>query len=178
MDRRKPRSTPSVVKLSEWKRQEKIKQQQKRWKEVTEKGLGSDTTGEMDLEEAMMSPGEEEKQTDKDTQKTGETEGYGEVYTKTHEKRAERSLSRAEKREQDEKCKKEEEAKKAAQEEVDRLPQEEAKRVIKRAQLEEKESAVQRRIDRKRKLQDRTEDDQTTQSGSGKPSAMSKKQWK
>ena len=58
-------------------------------------------------------------------------------------------MSRAERREQDEKHKREEVAMKAAQEAKDRMAQDEAKRVIERAQLEEEEIVVQRRLERK-----------------------------
>ena len=60
-------------------------------------------------------------------------------------------MSRAERREQDEKHKGEEVAMKAAQEAKDRMAQDEAKRVIGRAQLEEEEIVVQRRLERKQK---------------------------
>ena len=104
----------------------------------------------------MLSPEESDKQQVAGKEKT-EEEGYGKVYTKTHEKRAERSLSRAERREQDEKCKRQEAATKVAQEAVDRMAQDEAKRIIERAQLEEEELAVQKRIEHKRKLQEMAE---------------------
>ena len=87
----------------------------------------------MDLEDAMLSAEESEKQQAGDKEKTEEEEGYSKVYTKTHEKHAERSISRAERREQDEKCKREEAALKAAQEAKDRMAQDEAKHIIERA---------------------------------------------
>ena len=52
--------------------------------------------GNLDLEDAMMSPEEEEKQLEGEKQKADEDVGYSKVYTKTHEKQAERSMSRAE----------------------------------------------------------------------------------
>ena len=95
-------------------------------------------------------------------------------------------MSRAERREQDEKRKKEEAAKKAAQEAADRLKQEEAKHIIERAQLEEEEIAVQKRLECKRKLQEmaeekemqETQETQETQGVPAKVSATSEKQWK
>ena len=83
-----------------------IKEQEKHWQEATKKGLGDLVVADVDLEKAMMS-GESKKQEekDKDKGKAKEVEGYGKVYTRTHEKRAERSLSKAEKREQEEKRK-------------------------------------------------------------------------
>ena len=63
-------------------------------------------------------------------------------------------MSRAERREQDEKCKRTEVVLKAAQEVEDRMAQDEAKRIIERAQLEEEELAVQRRIEQKQKWQE------------------------
>ena len=50
-----------------------------------QKGLGEVTSDEVDLEEVMLSLGEE-----------GDLEGYGRKYTKTHEKRAKHSMSRVE----------------------------------------------------------------------------------
>ena len=76
-----------------------------------------------------------------------EPEGYGKVYMKTHEKRAERSLSRAEKREQEERRKKEEADQKAVQLEADKYVQEEAKHKIERAQLEEEELVLQKKME-------------------------------
>ena len=112
-----------------------------------------------------------------------EEEGYGKVYTKTHEKRAERSLSRSERREQEEEHKRQEAAQKEAQEAADRRVQEEAKCVIKRAQLEEEELAVQKRIERKHKIQEMADErDKDTEASEGsslvKVLATSKKQWK
>ena len=60
-------------------------------------------------------------------------------------------MSRAERREQDEKCQRAEAALKAAQEAKDKMTNDEAKRIIERAQLEEEELAVQRRLERKQK---------------------------
>ena len=123
-------------------------------------------TGEIDLEDAMLSPEEGDKQQAGEKEKTEEGEGYGKVYTKTHEKQAEQSLSRAEKREQDEKHKREEAAKKAAQEAADRMAQDEAKRIIERVPLEEEELAVQKRLEHKRKLQEMAEQkDKGTEDG-------------
>ena len=149
---------------------------------MTEQGLGETPAGEIDLEDAMLSPEEGEKQQTSEKQKADESEGYGEIYTKTHEKRAEQSMSRAEKREQDEKHKREEATKKAAQEAADRMAQDEAKRVIERAQLEEEELVVQKRLEHKRKLQEMAEEkDMESEEAGGVPakvSATSKQQWK
>ena len=93
---------------------------------MTEKGLGENPARDLDLEDAMMSLEEEEKQPEGEKQKMDEDVGYSKVYMKTHEKCAERSMSRVERHEQDEKHKKKEAAKKAAQEEADRVVQEEA----------------------------------------------------
>ena len=84
-----------------------IKEQERHWQEATKKGLGDVISAEVDLEDAMMSE-ESEKQEENDKDKPKEGDGYRKVYTKTHETRSERSLSRAEKREQEEKRKKEE----------------------------------------------------------------------
>ena len=125
----------------------------------------------------MMSPDEGEKQTDKTKKDMEESDTYNRVYTKTHEKRAERSMSRVERKEQEEKKKKEEVAKKMAQAEADRLAQEEAKCIIERAQLEEEELAVQKRLDHKRKQQE-LEEERETQEKPTSASATSKQQWK
>ena len=67
-------STQSAVKLWEKKRQSVMKEQEQRWKEATEK---HDTVStEVDLEDAMMSSEEEDKQ-DEQKEKTAESEGYG-----------------------------------------------------------------------------------------------------
>ena len=92
-------------------------------------------------------------------------------------------MSRAERREQDEKRKRAEAASKAAQEAKDRMAQDEAKRIIERAQLEEEELAVQRRLEQKRKLQEMAEEKEkdieaTGETGPVKVSATSKQQWK
>ena len=89
-------------------------------------------------------------------------------------------MSLAERREQDEKSRKEEATKKAAQEEADRLKQEEAKCIIERAQLEEQELAIQKRMECQRKLQEMVEEKemQETQGVTVKVSATSKQQWK
>ena len=180
--RRKPRSTPSISRMKEWKRA-MIKKQERRWREVTASGLGEIPAGELNLEDAMLSPEESDKQQASGKDKMEEEEGYGKVYTKTHEKRAERSLSRSERREQEEKHKRQETARKEAQEAADRMAQDEAKCIIERAQLEEEELAVQKRIERKRKIQEMMDErDKDTEVGEGsvpvKVLATSKKQWK
>ena len=129
----------------------------------------------------MLSPKEGDKQQTLGKDKTDEEEGYAKVYTKTHKKRAERSLTRSERREQEEEHKRQEAARKKAQEAVDRMAQEEAKHVIEKAQLEEEELAVQKRIERKRKAQEvSNERGKDTEVGEGlaqvKVSATSKKQ--
>ena len=86
--KKKLRSTPSAARLKEEKRRARIKEQERRWKEATEKGLG-EWEGDIDLEDAMMSPEEGEKQTDKTKKDTEESDTYGKVYMITHEKRAE-----------------------------------------------------------------------------------------
>ena len=95
----------------------------------------------------MLSPEEGDKQQTSGKDKTDEEEGYAKVYTKTHEKRAEQSLTRLERREQEEECKRQETAWKKVQEAVDMRAQEEAKCVIERVQLEEEELAVQKRME-------------------------------
>ena len=60
--KKKPRSTQLVSRLRDERQQAKIKEQDRRWKEATEKGLGENPAGELDMEDAMMSPEEEEKQ--------------------------------------------------------------------------------------------------------------------
>ena len=127
---RKPRSTASITRLKEERRRAKIKEQEHRWKEATEKDLGKAPSREIDLEDAMLSPEEGEKQQTSEKQKTDEREGYSKVYTKTHEKWAKQSLSQAEKRGQDKKSKREEAAQKVTQEAADRMAQDEAKRII------------------------------------------------
>ena len=64
-----------------------------------------------------------------------------------------------------------------------RVALEEAERNIERAQLEEEERAVQKRLDRKRKIQEMVEEmAKDTEAGEGsaqvKASATSKQQWK
>ena len=83
--KKKPRSTPSAARLKEEKRRARIKEQERRWKEATEKGLG-EREGDIDLEDAMMSPEEGEKQTEKTKKNMEESDTYGKVYTKMHEK--------------------------------------------------------------------------------------------
>ena len=158
----------------------KMKEQERWWREATDKGLGNTLAGEIDLEDAMLSLEESEKQKAGEKEKTEEEEGYSKVYTKTHEKCAEQSMSRAERREQDEKHKREEAALKAAQEVKDRMAQDEAKHIIERAQLEEEELAVQKRLERKRKLQEMAEEKEkdseaTGETGPVKVSATFKK---
>ena len=46
--KQKPRSTPSAARLKEEKSQARIKEQERRWKEATEKALG-ETAGDIDL---------------------------------------------------------------------------------------------------------------------------------
>ena len=92
-------------------------------------------------------------------------------------------MSRAERREQDEKCKRAEAALKAAQEAKDKMAQDEAKHIIERAQLEEEELVVQRRLEQKRKLQEMAEEKEkdseaTGETGPVKVLATSKEQWK
>ena len=169
--------------MKEEQKQAKIKEQERRWREVIATGLGEIPARELDLEGAMISPDKSDKQQTSGKDKTEEEEGYGKVYTKTHEKRAERSLSTLERREQEEKHKRQEAAQKEAQEAADRRAQGEAKRIIKRAQLEEEELAVQKRIERKCKIQEMADErDKDTEAGKGsapvKVSATSKKQWK
>ena len=157
-----------------------IKKQERRWRQATASGLGEIPARELDLEDAMLSLDEDDKQQTLGKDKTEEEEGYGKVYTKTHEKRAERSLLRSERREQEEERKRQETARKEAQEAADRMAQEEAKRVIKRAQLEEEELAVQKRLEHKRKIQEMVDErDKDREVGEGpalvKVSATSKK---
>ena len=131
----------------------------------------------------MISPDESDKQQTSGKDKTDKEEGYGRIYTKTHEKRAERSISRSERREKEEEHRRQEAERKKAQEEADRVTQEEARRIIERAQLEEEERAVQKRLDCKHKIQEMVEEmAKDTKVGEGseqvKVSATSKKQWK
>ena len=104
--RRKIRSTPSISRMKEERKRAKVKEQERRWVEVTATGLGEIPTRELDLEGAMIS----DKQQASGKDKMDEEEGYSKVYTKTHEKRAERSLSRLERREQEEERKRQEAA--------------------------------------------------------------------
>ena len=131
----------------------------------------------------MISPDEGDKQQASAKDKTDEEEGYGKIYTKTHKKRAEQSLSRSERREQEEECKRQEATGEKGQEEADRVAQEEAKCNIQRAQLEEEEQVVQKRLECKRKIQEMVEEmakDMEVGEGSSmvKVLATSKKQWK
>ena len=152
--RRKTRSTPSISRMKEERKRAKVKEQERRWAEATATGLGKIPAGELDLEDTMISPDEGDKQQASGKDKTDEEEGYSKVYTKTHEKRAEQSLSRLERREQEEELKRQEAARKKAQEEADRVAQEEAQCIIERAQLEEEERAVQKRLECKRRTQE------------------------
>ena len=79
--KKKPRSTPSAARLKEEKHRARIKEQERRWKEATEKGLG-EREGDIDLEDAMMSLDKGEKQTEKTKKDTEESDTYGKVYTK------------------------------------------------------------------------------------------------
>ena len=90
--RRKPRSTPSISKMKEERHRAKITEQERRWREATNKGLGDAPAGDIDLEDAMLSPEESKKQQAGKKEKTEEEEGYSKVYTKTHEKCAKRSM--------------------------------------------------------------------------------------
>ena len=137
----------------------------------------------LDLEDALLSLEEGDKQQALGKDKMDEEEGYAKVYTKTHEKRAERSLTRSERREQEEEHKRQEAAQKKAQEAVDKRAQEEAKRIIEKAQLEKEELAVQKRMEQKRKIQEMADErSKDTEVGEGSASvkvlATSKKQWK
>ena len=163
-------STPSVSKIREKRHEAVRKEQERRWKEATEKHDAN--VPEVDLEEAMMTLEEEDKQ---EKPKEDESERYRKVYTKTHEKKAKRSISRAEKKAQDEQQRKEEAACQAAQAEVDKIAQDEARRLIERKQLEAEEIAVQKKLDRKCKLQELVEEGVAKKGGSGK---SSKQQWK
>ena len=181
--RRKTRSTPSISRMKEEWKQAKVKEQERRWAEATATSLGEIPAGELDLEDTMISPDEGDKQQALGKDKTDEEEGYGKVYTKTHEKREEQSLSRLERREQEEERKRQEAARKKAQEEADRVAQEEAQHIIERAQLEEEEWAVQKRLECKCRTQEMVaEMAKDTEAGEGsstvKVSATSKKQWK
>ena len=53
--KRKPRSTPSVTRMKDERRKARVKEQEQRWREATDKGLGDALTGEIDLEDAMLS---------------------------------------------------------------------------------------------------------------------------
>ena len=178
---KKQRSTLSISKLKEERKKAKAKEQEKRWSEATSKGLGEIPMEGLDLEVAMLSPEESEQQQIAEKGKTAEKEGYGKVYTKTHEKRAERSMTRAEKKEQNEKRKKQEAALKEAQEATDRMAQDEARRIIERAQLEEEELSVQKKMERRRKrkgIEDKKETEAGGEGSKATDSAATKKKWK
>ena len=135
----------------------------------------------LDLEVAMLSPEEGEQQQVAEKGKTAEEEGYGKVYTRTHEKRAERSMTRAEKREQDEKRRKQEAALKEAHEAADRMAQDEVQRSTEEKRLEEEEAMVQKKMERRRKRKVTEEQKGVEPEGEGSKaagSATSKKQWK
>ena len=168
---RKKCSTQSITKLWEKKRQSVMKEQEWRWKEATEKRDTIST--EVDLEDAMMSPEEEDKQVE-EKERADVSEGYEKVYTKMHEMRGEQSISRAEKKAQGEQQRKDEEACKAAKAQVDKCAQDEAQRLIEKQQLEAEEMAVQRRIDKKRELEEQVEKDKEKED----LSKSSKQQWK
>ena len=90
-------------------------------------------------------------------------------------------MARAERREQDEKRQRAEVALKAAQEAKDKMANDDAKHIIERAQLEEEELVVQRRLERKRKQQEMAEEngkdsEATGETGPVKISATSKQQ--
>ena len=87
--KRKQRSTPSISRMKEERKRAMIKKQERLWREVTASGLGEIPASELDLEDAMLSPEESDKQQTSGKDKMEEEEGYGKVYTKTHEKRAE-----------------------------------------------------------------------------------------
>ena len=181
--RRKQRLTPSIGRMKEERKRARAKEQGRRWREATATGLGEIPAGELDLEDAMLSPEEGDKQQIMAKDKTDKEKGYAKVYTKTHEKRAERSLTRSERREQEEECKRQETAWKKVQDAVDKKAQEGVERVIERAQLEEEELAVQKRMERRCKAQEVTDErSKDTEVGEGsaqvKVSATSKKQWK
>ena len=108
--RRKTRSMLSISRMKEERKCTKIKEQERRWAEATATSLGEIPARELDLEGTMISPDEADKQQASGKDKTDEQEGYGKIYTKTHEKRAERSLSRSERREQEEERKRQETA--------------------------------------------------------------------
>ena len=156
--RRKQRSTPSIGRMKEeWKRA-RAKEQEQRWREAMATSLGEIPAGEFNLEDVMLSLEEGDKQQTMAKDKTEKEEGYTKVYIKTHEKRAERSLMRSERREQEEECKRQETAWKKAQDAVDKKAQEEVEHVIERAQLEEEELAVQKRMEQRRKAQEVTDE--------------------
>ena len=60
--RRKPRSTPSISRMKDECRKAKIKEQEPRWREATNKGLGDTPAGDIDLEDAMLSLEESKNQ--------------------------------------------------------------------------------------------------------------------
>ena len=60
--RRKQRSTPSISRMKEERKWAMIKKQERRWREATASGLGKIPAGELDLEDAMLSPEESDKQ--------------------------------------------------------------------------------------------------------------------
>ena len=85
--RRKTRSTLSISRMKEERKRAKIKEQERRWAEATATSLGEIPAGELDLEGAMISPDEDDKQQTLGKDKMDEEEGYGKIYTKTHEKK-------------------------------------------------------------------------------------------
>ena len=178
---KKQRSTLSISKLKEERKKAKAKEQEKRWSEATSKGLGEIPMEGLDLEVAMLSPEEGEQQQIAEKGKMAEEEGYSKVYTKTHEKRAERSVTRSEKREQDEKCKKQEAALKEAHEAEDRMAQDEVQHSTEEKRLEEEEAMVQKKMERRRKRKATEGQKGIEPEGEGSKatgSATSKKQWK
>ena len=87
--RRKPRSTPSISRMKEKQKRARIKEQERQWAEATATGLGEIPARELDLEGAMLSPDEGDKQQASGKDKMDEEESYGKIYTKTQEKRTE-----------------------------------------------------------------------------------------
>ena len=73
--RRKPRSTPSISRMKEEHRRARITEQERQWREATNRGLGNAPAGDIDLEDAMLIPEESEKQQAGEKEKTEEEEG-------------------------------------------------------------------------------------------------------
>ena len=68
----KRRSTPSIGRMKEERKRARVKEQEQRWREATATGLGEIPTGELDLEDAMLSPEEGDKQQTLGKDKTDE----------------------------------------------------------------------------------------------------------